>query len=174
MLRLMFIAPQVPLNVTLHSYSNGLRGVAQTVGVMRGLVNSGKVDPVIRQAAMSIVFLQPEKDAYSEAQAIFDHVQNRIRYVSDVYGVETIASAAKTLQGKSGDCDDKSILLASLFEAIGYPTRFIVAGYSTPGALEHVYVQVCLDGQWIDCDATEPYPMGWSGPDAVTLYTERI
>lgn len=174
MLRRMFLAPQVPLNVTLHSYSSGLRGVAQTIGIMRGLVNSGKVDPVIRQAAMSIVYLTPEKDAYSEALALFDHVQNRIRYVADVYGVETLATAAKTLQGKGGDCDDKSVLLGALFEAIGYATRFVVAGYSTPGVVEHVYLQVCLDGEWVDCDATEPYPMGWSGPDAVTIYIERI
>lgn len=170
----MFLAPQVPLSVSLHSYSNGLRGVAQTVGIMRGLVNSGKIDPLIRQAAMSIVYLQPEKDAYSEALAIFNHVQNNIRYVADVYGVETIATAAKTLQGQGGDCDDKSILLASLLEAIGYPTRFVVAGYSTPGSVEHVYVQIYLDDEWVDCDATEPYPMGWSGPDAVTLYVEKV
>ena len=170
----MFLAPQVPLSVSLHTYSNGLRGVAQTIGVMRSLVASGKIDPVIRQAAMSIVYLTPEKDSYSEALALFEHVQTRIRYVGDVYGIETIATASKTLLGKGGDCDDKSILLASLMEAIGYPTRFVAAGYSAPGHLEHVYVQVCLDGDWIDCDTTEPYPMGWAGPDAVCFYVERI
>ena len=170
----MFQAPQIPLRTQLRSYSNGLRGVAQTVGIMRRLVNEGKIDPIIRSAATSIVYLTPEKDAGAEALALFDHVQNRIRYVGDIHGVETVSSAAKTLLGKIGDCDDQSILLASLFEAIGYPTRFVVAGYNEPGALEHVYLQVCLDDEWIDCDPTEPYPMGWMPPDPTTLYYERV
>lgn len=173
MLARMFQAPQIPLTAQLRSYSNGVRGVAQTVGVMRRLVNEGKIDPIIRSAATSIVYLTPEKDAGSELLALFDQVQNRIRYVGDIHGVETVSTAAKTLLGKIGDCDDKSILLASLFEAIGYPTRFVVAGYSTPGELEHVYLQVFAD-DWIDCDPTEPHPMGWCAPDPVTIYFERV
>jgi transglutaminase-like putative cysteine protease len=174
MLRRMFQAPQIPLNVQLKSYSNGLRGVAQTIGVMRRLVNEGKIDPIIRSAATSIVYLTPEKDAGAETMALFDHVQNRIRYVGDIHDVETISTAAKTLLGKIGDCDDKSVLLASLMEAIGYPTRFVVTGYGEPGHLEHVYMQVCIDDEWIDCDPTEPQPMGWAAPDPTTIYFERV
>lgn len=173
-LRVMFQAPEIPITVTDVRYANGKRGVAQTIGIMRRLVNEGRVDPSIRSAAAGIVYLTPEKDAYCEVQAIFDHVQNRIRYLSDVNDVETIATAAKTLAFKQGDCDDKSILLASLLETIGYPTRFVVAGYSVPGALEHVYVQVCMDGEWIDADPTEPHPLGWAGADPVTIYFERV
>lgn len=169
----MMQAPQIALVTRSLTYSNGMRGVAQTVGMMRELVRQGRIDPLIRSAATSLVYLTPEKDAGAEILAIFDHVQNRVRYVSDIYEVETLSTAAKTLQGQVGDCDDKSVLLASLLEAIGYPTRFVVAGYSDPGQLEHVYVQVCCDGDWIDADATEPYPLGWAAPDAVTLYVER-
>lgn len=155
-------------------YSNGMRGVAQTIAVMRALVNQGRINPAIRAAAAGIVFLTPEKDPGSEVGAIFDHVQNRIRYLSDVNDVETIATAEKTLAVKYGDCDDKSILLASLLESIGYSTRFVVAGYSTPGVVEHVYVQVCADDEWVDLDATEQHPMGWAAPDPVTIYFERV
>lgn len=170
----MFQAPQIPLTVRDASYSNGLRGVAQTVAIMRKLTNEGAVDPAIRAAAAGIVYLTPEKDPGSEVAAIFDHVQNRIRYLSDVNGVETIATAAKTLAWKQGDCDDKSILLASLLESIGYPTRFVVAGYTVAGQLEHVYVQVWLGDEWVDLDATEPTPMGWAAPDPLTIYCERV
>ena len=170
----MFQAPQLSLNVTSIRYADGLRGVAQTVGVMRRLVNEGKIDPTIRSAAVSLIYLTPEKDAGCELAAIFDHVQNRVRYVNDIHGVETISTAAKTLLGKIGDCDDKSILLAALFEAVGYPTRFIVAGYSDANKVEHVYCQVWADNEWIDCDATEPYPMGWMPPDPTCLYIEKV
>lgn len=170
----MNLAPQIALSTRQLTYSNGIRGVAQTVGVMRALVREGRVDPVIRSAATSLVFLTPEKDPGAEVLALFDHVQNRIRYVGDIHEVETLSTAAKTLLGQIGDCDDKSVLLASLFEAIGYPTRFVVAGYSCPGELEHVYCQVLCDQDWIDCDPTEPHPIGWAAPDAVTLYVERV
>lgn len=170
----MMLAPQIAFNSRLLTYSNGVRGVAQTVGLMRELVRQGRIDPAILAAARSLVFLTPEKDAGAELQVIFDHVQNCIRYTSDIHEVETLSSAAQTLAGRCGDCDDKSVLLASLFEAVGYPTRFVVAGYEEGGQLEHVYVQVCCDGEWIDADATEPHPLGWAAPDAVTLYVERV
>lgn len=170
----MMQAPQIALFTRSLTYSNGVRGVAQTLGIMRRLVREGRIDPLIRSAATSLVYLTPEKDPGAEILAIFDHVQNRVRYVSDIHEVETLSTASKTLQGQIGDCDDKSVLLAALLEAIGYPTRFVVAGYSVPGQLEHVYLQVLCDDEWIDCDPTEPHPIGWAAPDAVTLYTERV
>ena len=79
-----------------------------------------------------------------------------------------------TLQGRIGDCDDQVVLLATLLESVGYPTRFVVAGYNVPGQLEHVYLQALLDGQWVDMDPTEQYPMGWAAPRAVAYGVEQV
>ena len=75
---------------------------------------------------------------------------------------------------RMGDCDDQSALLGALLESIGIPTRFVVAGYSGD-YFEHVYLQAWLDSDgWVDMDATEPHPMGWSPPDATVIAYEAV
>lgn len=170
----MNLAPQPQLRATLRHYASGMRGVAQTIGVMRSLVNEGRIDPTIRQAATSIIFLAPEKADQIEVSKLLDFVQTTIRYTKDINGVETISSAEKTLSGRIGDCDDQSVLLAALCEAVGYPTRFVVAGYEYADVMEHVFVQICVAGEWCDADPTERGPLGWSPPDALRSYVERV
>lgn len=169
----MQLAPQPRLTATLHRYSNGLRGVAQTLSVMRRLVTEGRIDPTIRQAATTIIFLQPERAVRREVEQLLAYVQGAIRYTRDIVDTETVSTAEKTLAGRIGDCDDQSVLLAALCEAVGYPTRFVVAGYDDPREVQHVYVQVCVDGAWLDADPTEHGPLGWAPPDPVSLFIER-
>ena len=169
----MFVAPTVAIQTSAQTYAGGMRGVAQTVRVMRAFVQQGRTDPDILSAARSIVFLTSEKCGTDEVCKLLEFVQAHIRYVSDIVDVETIATAAKTLATRSGDCDDQSVLFASLCEAIGHPTRFVVAAYEDPRVMEHVYVQVYADGQWLDADPTERGPLGWA-PDALATYVETV
>ena len=164
----------VNLSATSATYSNGIAGVFQTVRVMRDLVNKAKIDPYIRHSAATLVYLTPPKDYSGEVETIFRYVQNTIRYLKDVNGVETIAAPVKTLQTQYGDCDDQATLLAALLESIGHQTRFVVTGYNWPGVLEHVYLQVMIDGVWIDLDPTENHGVGWAAPDAVDIYYEDV
>ena len=169
---------QLPANVQLHGQvvpmANGFKGIEQTIRTMRQLVNQYKTDATIRQTAMQIVFLTPEKNEYSECEAIFNFVRDHIRYVKDVFGVETLALPTITLATRMGDCDDQSVLLASLLESIGYPTQFVIAGYSTPGAYEHVYVRVLCNGEAVSCDPTEQHYLGWEPADPAALMTENL
>lgn len=169
----MLLAPRPALHGVSVQIRGGVAGVRQTLDHMRRLVREGRVDPTIRQAATSIIFLTPERDAQAEVGAIFGWVQDNVRYVRDVHEVETLSSPDKTLEGRIGDCDDQATLLAALLESVGYPTRFIAAGYTFPGELEHVYLQVFLDGQWVDLDPTEHRHMGWAPPDPLALLIER-
>ena len=170
----MMLAPLPPLSGRVVSIPDGEAGTEATIAAMREMVNRCKVDPMLRQAATSIAFLQPEKDYRAEAEAIFNEVRDGIRYMRDVNGVETLAEPHITLTTRLGDCDDQSTLLAALLESIGIPTRFVVAGYSGPH-YEHVYLQAWLDEDgWIDMDATEPNPMGWAPPDPTVIAFEAI
>ena len=101
-------------------------------------------------------------------------MRDTVRYVRDVHEVETLQSPDKTIALRVGDCDDQAVLLASLLESVGYPTRFVAAGYAAPGELDHVYLQVCLDGEWLDADPTERMFLGWAPPDPVTLLVEHV
>ena len=170
----MNLAPQPALSGRLYPLSNGIRGVQETITVMRAEVKKGRVDPVIRQAATTLIYLTPQKCELSEIEAVFNFVRDRVRYTRDIVDVETVSSARKTLEGRIGDCDDQSVLLAALLEAVGYSTRFVVAGYNTATDLEHVYTQVFIGDQWIDADPTEPHPLGWCADGATVAYTEFV
>jgi hypothetical protein len=170
----MRIAPNPVLSGRVVGIPDGPAGVARTLAVMRSLVRQFRVDPGIRQAATSIIFLTPEKNDVFECRALFEYVRDHVRYTRDVYDVETLSTPDKTLSGLIGDCDDQSVLLAAFFEAVGYPTRFVIAGYSDPQTFEHVYLQVFAADTWIDCDPTEPEPFGWFPPDATCIAFERV
>lgn len=170
----MNLAPTIPYSGHVVGLADGSRGVFQTLRQMRALVRSGRVDPMVRQAATSVVFLMPEKDQAAEARAIFEYVRDTIRYLQDVHDVETLSTAQMTLAGQVGDCDDQVILLCSMLETIGYPTRFVVAGYSDPSLYDHVYCQVFAAGQWIDCDPTEHRAFGWAPPDPLIISIEKV
>lgn len=170
----MFLAPQPQLNGIKTSISGGVRGVRQTLAVMRSIVGQWRSDPSMRQAATSAIFLTPEKNELSEVETLFRLVRDGIRYTRDIHDVETIQTPDKTLLGKVGDCDDQTVLLATLLEAVGYPTRFVVAGYSDSKELQHVYLQVFANDEWIDADPTEHHPLGWSGPNPSSIFYEVI
>lgn len=90
------------------------------------------------------------------AKALFYFVRDNVQYVNDPFAREYLASPAETLASKAGDCDDHSILLANLLEAIGLETRYVFTN-------NHVFVQVKLeealkgyktDDDWVSLDAT--------------------
>lgn len=170
----MFLAPTPALHGQLRPLSPGIAGIRQTVDCMRQMVRAYRSDPALIQAARSAIFLTPERDELSEVHALFSFVQQHVRYIRDVHEVETLSTPDKTLAAQVGDCDDQSTLLATLLEAVGYPTRFVVAGYDAPGQLTHVYLQAHAGGDWIDLDPTESNPMGWAPPNPVTLMMERV
>lgn len=168
----MFLAPEIPADYVRVSIGEGAAGIFDTLALMRRMVNQFKTDPRIRQAALSVAFLTPAQDELSEVEAVFHLVRDHIRYTKDVYGVETLATPDKTLLMRVGDCDDMAVLLASMLESIGYPTRFVIEGYSDGVTWEHVYLEVCVNGAWIALDPTEQVAMGWQPPDPLIRWTE--
>ena len=168
----MFLAPEIPASYTRTSISDGEAGIFDTLALMRRMVNDFKTNPGIRQAALNVTFMTPAQDDASEVEALFTFVRDYIRYTKDVYGIETLQTPDKTMAMRVGDCDDQTVLLASLLESIGYPTRFVIEGYQDNGPWEHVYLETCLLGEWIALDPTEQVAMGWQPPDALIRWTE--
>lgn len=170
----MIVAPHPVIRGTLASMPSGGAGVFHTLRVMREAVNESKTDPRVIQAAVSLIFNTPQRDEWGEASAIFDYVRDSIRFVRDVHGIETLAAPWLTLIRRVGDCDDQAALLASLFEAVGYPTRFVMAAYTEPDAWEHVYLQVFVLGEWIDADPSDVFSLGETPPGALSIYIEGV
>lgn len=152
-----------PDKATLQFIPSGKAGTIATLKIMGQLVKDGKKMLPIRQLALSLVGANDQKDWTGEIKNLHAFVRDKIRYVRDVRGVETISTADKILESGQGDCDDKSVLLASLLESIGHPTRFVAIALGGP-EFEHVYVETKLGSNWLALETTEPVNIGWSAP----------
>lgn len=160
------------LSASSYTIAEGRAGILQTAFMMRSMVHDYKKHPDIRMLALNLVGFLDQKDHEGEINTIFKFVRDEIRYVQDIYEVETLQTPDKTLEIGQGDCDDKSTLLASLLESVGFRTLFKLAGYHGSD-FEHVYVYVEGAGIAIHLDATEPDNAGYEPPGAtVSLYVE--
>lgn len=149
----------------------GPEGVRATLQIMRGIKNAYKKSPWVRNFANSLTLNLPQKSYFRQVERLFSFVQNQIRYVHDIAGVEMVQTPEVTLTRRSGDCDDKAVLLATLLESIGHPSRFVAVGFK-PGKFSHVYVETKVGNAWIALDATEPHPPGWTPPNVKARMVE--
>lgn len=148
----------------LREISSGARGTLETLKLMRALVRAGKRTLKVRQTAVSLIGDLSQKDFSGEIKRIHAFVRDKIRYVKDIRGVETLHTPEKILEFGQGDCDDKSVLVASLLESVGHPTRFVAMGFRN-GNFCHVYVETKIGTKWVGVETTEPVLFGWSPPN---------
>lgn len=145
---------------------SGPRGTRQTLRLMARLVRDAvRTQPAVRSTAADITAFIPGQAFREEARTLFEFVRDRIRYLGDVNGVETVQAPNVTLDVMHGDCDDKATLLAAMLESIGHPARFVAVGFHNPGEFEHVYVESRIGAEWVPMDTTMPVLMGWSPTD---------
>lgn len=136
------------------------------------MVREGKKQLPIRSLALSLVKNNLQQDWGAEIRDLHAFVRDRIRYVKDIRGVETLHTPVKLLEFGQGDCDDKSILLAALLESIGHPTRFVAVGFR-PGNFSHVYVETKIGNKWIGLETTKPWKAGRVPPGVVTRMVQN-
>lgn len=137
----------------------GRAGTIKTLGIMRALANEYKKNIKIRELALALTSEHAQKDYMGSVRAIHNFVRDRIRFVPDVLGVETLQTPTKTLEYAAGDCDDKAVLAASLLLSIGRPVRYHAISFS-PGKFSHVFVDANINGHWVPMETTEPWPLG--------------
>lgn len=159
--------PKRKLTSSLHAIPSGPEGVYHTLRVMRSMARTGKTDISIREKALQLTNGLNQKDWLSEIKNLHRYVRDNIRYIKDIRGVETVATPDITIQLGQGDCDDKAVLLASLLESIGHPTRFVAVGFF-PGRYSHVYLESKIGNKWIGLETTEPVEVGWQPKGVMT------
>lgn len=136
---------------------------------MRLLIKQGKRSPLIRDLAVEIVRQVPVKRFYLEVVAVYEFVNSRVRYTKDVWDAEMIQPAEWVLTKAAGDCDDFTVAVCALLEAIGHRTRIVAVGRDA-GCYSHVYAETLIGGKkWIAVDATEDFGVGWHMP-----YVQRM
>lgn len=121
--------------------------------------NTGAKNPTVRETAIQAARSGGrEHDPLSQLGALFRFVRDRITFIGDVAGVETLQSPLYTLRVLAGDCDDRATLLAALARSIGLPAelrfRAIAANPNNPGRFSHVYVMARVAGRDVAMDPT--------------------
>lgn len=159
---------------------SGDAGVAQTIELMRKLIDAGVKDPKINQYAIDALRNSgaPQHDPLSAAKAIFDTVSANFYFVNDPVGPsgtkETLRWPRVTLELKAGDCDDFTVLICSLLGTIGESTRIVTVASDPrdPQQFTHVYPEVEINGDWIPVDVARPGAQFGLAPEHV--YRKKI
>lgn len=147
------------ITYTTKQLPGGERGTLATLKLMAKLVKKYSKHPLIYKLSRRLVSRLPSKNYAAEAKTLHAFVRDKIRYCKDIDGVETVMSPDQTLVNGCGDCDDQSVLIASLLKSIGHPVRFVVVG-NTKGHFSHVYVETKIGSKWAAVETTEPWGFG--------------
>lgn len=176
-----------PVPYHLGEIPSGEAGVAATLQIMVRMTLEYRASPLVRMTAQTLVRECPSRDAICQVKTLHAWVRDHIKYLADVRDVETIQTPEYTLNMGSGDCDDQSVLMASLLESLGYQTRFVAIGVRG-GGFSHVSSQVKLGTRWLNLEtilpvlreawagvpAGTPTPIGWFPPDATRCMPARV
>jgi hypothetical protein len=156
----------VPPKIQLQTIPGGYQGTLTTVEHICDLIKQGAKDFDVRQTAIDILLQRAvrPKDYLGEIKALYEWVQQNVRYTKDTFQIEVLHSAKRMLKLRAGDCDDMAILLGAMLEAIGHPIRLVITGADPlrQDLFSHIYLEAFHKGRWIPLDATMPYPMGWA------------
>jgi transglutaminase-like putative cysteine protease len=146
----------VPALHNLYAIPSGDAGIKATLREMASIARAWKKDPRVRALATEIVAgCGVAQNWPCEAEALQLWVRDNIRFLGDVEGVETLQTPDLTLEQRAGDCDDQSILLATLLTSIGHPARFVAVDLGQ-GGFSHVFVETPIGAAWIAAETTEP------------------
>lgn len=145
---------------TMYPQSPGEQGIVDTLSHMRRLVNNAFTQPSIRRLAVRAMGHCQPTDKRCQAASILAFVQRSMSFIRDPLGVEALhdpvmISLEIERGGRPfGDCDDFSMLIASMLKSVGLPATLKAVGFNG-GNLSHVYVEgpygMKLDGtrdQW--------------------------
>lgn len=133
-----------------YKLGNGLKGNLDTVQFMIKVARERSRHPLVRELALRILecYKVESNDYINEALAIGDWVKKKTRYCRDINGVETIHDPITMIdmikRGQAHfDCDDQSLLTATLLLSIGHQPYFRVIRYSNQfSGYQHIYTVV--------------------------------
>jgi transglutaminase-like putative cysteine protease len=156
------------------------------------LIAKGSRDPVVREIALQLTSDCDSRDDDCELAAIYNAVRygtdaipgwsNGFKYIADPEGTDWFQGARKSIEMISkgygaGDCDDHTILVASLCRSIGFTSGACAWG-KVRGEFTHVFAVVANPkrGPWPKdyygdgMDTTVDKQPGWYPPGGYRLY----
>lgn len=170
-----------------HNWKFQLADVDDSMGSLTrllGFARKAKLDPIVRATAIQMVASCDARDDMCELQALYNSVkygnanisgfEQGVKYVSDPDSADYFIAPPRLIdlcqQGAcAGDCDDSSMLLASLAGALGFVSGLKVYKPVGKEDYEHIYAVAGFPKlrpkKLLGLDATVPYAeVGWEPP----------
>ena len=171
--RVLRVSTSLPVHSLRALPTDNAQAVRETLREMRSIIQVWKISPLVRTLAMQITAGCANKDWVCEVRSLQEWVKANIRFVGDVAEVETLQTPDVTLALAAGDCDDQSILLGSLLQAIGHPVRLKAIDVDGRG-FSHVYVETQVGPGWAAAETTEDWPLGAAPLRVVRYMLQRV
>lgn len=168
--------------------------LAVLANILKKLFHHGKRDRQVRTFILKLLTHNNirAKDHVNEIKCMMQWVQNdnNIRYTFDPCNVEYFQTARRMLwdwrdgvmsKGRKslagGDCDDKSIFMASLLGAIGYHSYILLVDSKGDGVYSHAMAGVKLPKPYapygnriVPVELTKVVELGWHTPKATKVF----
>lgn len=138
--------------------AQGYPGIRQTVLSIVALIRRGSELEDIR--ALSRRITEQARNDLERIVRIFYWVKSHLHYTRDPLDIELVKHPSRMLREieaggyARGDCDDYTVLMGSLLEALGIPTRVRIIRTKGNELFNHVFPEVFVRGRWIPLDAT--------------------
>ena len=155
------------------------RSTVETIQQMIALARSSASDPLITSIVNELLLSLPKNPSHKElARAIYYFVKRKVTFVEDEeilakqlgytdLAHELLISPTVLLRmpRPMGDCDDFSMLVASLLCAAQIPVRFVAIAVdpNEQFRFSHVYTRAYLadEDRWIALDCSHGSMLGW-------------
>ena len=178
--RTRYVPGRVPQAPAIDGYSDGNMKtttrassdmpIEERLASIQDLVHKSVQDPEMRKLALQITSGCAERDGDCEARAVYDFVKSNVRYTGDiapiafpngdVEGIDLYQSARRTVEFGGGDCDDQSILIATLLALNGITPRLRVMKENKDDDWSHIFPLAGLPKteptEWTALDTTLP------------------
>jgi len=143
-----------------------IQGIDDRIHHIRALINKYKSHRKIYEASRKIVMSCPERSWKCELSSVYKFMRHAVRYRRDINKVDTYQSPLKTFEWRAGDCDDFTIAIASLCEALGYQSLLEVIQTKNAKDFNHIFPLILVpprgkNRKKVAMDASVPRWMGW-------------
>lgn len=142
---------------------DGIAGNYDVVYEMIRLIREGVDYDKGLESFIKNYIIEHKLDSYSPTEKIFnclfEFVVSQVRYIQDIAGrIESLKDARQTLSDGFGDCDDHTVLNATLLGLLGFEeVKIAMARYSAQEtSFAHVYCVAYENGKRYAFDTTLP------------------
>lgn len=173
---------------TARAHTRSVSSIDDKLRILASHIDKDRNDPRVDYAVADALggrsgggWTVRENDANAELGAIYRWVRRKVRYTSDVEGLDTFRRPRRTLELGIGDCDDVSTVIGAMASSAGYPVGLRVVRTRGNDDWNHVYNVVGLPKadptRWVPIDGTMAHGVGWEVSQGVedtkTVRVER-